>query len=55
MAGEGPHSFENLVIVDDRSRYSRRRFGDSGFCMVVIGNSAIGIMMVMMMVAMIMR
>ena len=52
LAWEGLNAFENSVVVDDRGWYARRGLSDRGFRMIVIGNSAIRVMMVVEMMMM---
>ena len=52
LAWECLNAFENSVVVDDRGWYARRGLSDRGFCMIVIRNSAIRVMMVVEMMMM---
>ena len=52
LAWEGLNAFENSVVVDDRGWYARRGLSDRGFCMIMIRNSAIRVMMVVEMMMM---
>ena len=52
LAWEGLNAFENSVVDDDRGWYARRGLSDRDFCMIVIRNSAIRVMMVVEMMMM---